>query len=89
MSMKQKPDHFSVLPHQSGGNFEPTRGQHGLSRPSGADSGHPNRPKKRPKGPPRGSQKGSSEEGRDDPEAEGLKRETRNHQKLVPSRNGL
>ena len=66
---------ISVLPHQSGGNFEPTPGQNGLSRPSGADSGHPSRPKKRPKWPPRGSQNGASEKGRDDPEAEGLKRE--------------
>ena len=51
------------------------KGQNGLSRPSKADSGHPTRPKKRPKCPPRGSQKGPSEEGKDGPEAEGLKRE--------------
>ena len=51
------------------------KGQDGLSRPSGADSGHPSRPKKRPKGPPERVPNGASEEGKDDPEAEGLKRE--------------
>ena len=48
--------------------------KNGLSRPSGADSGHPSRPKKRRKGSPR-VPNGASEEGKDDPEAEGLKKE--------------
>ena len=64
-----------VLPNRSEGNFKSKRGQDGLSMPSGPDSGHPTRPKKRLKWPPRGSQKEASEEGKDGPEAEGLKRE--------------
>ena len=51
------------------------KGQNGLSKPSEPVSGHPSRPKKTLNWPPRGSQKGASEEGKDGPEAEGLKTE--------------
>ena len=51
------------------------KGQDGLSRPSRADSGHPSRPKKDAQMAPERVPNGASEEGRDDPEAEGLKRE--------------
>ena len=66
---------FSFVGSEFRSNFKAERGQNERSEPSGAVSGHPSRRKKRPKWPPRGSQKGSSEEDRDDPEAEGLKRE--------------
>ena len=78
---------ISVLPHQSGGNFDPTRGQKwalealrgGFRAPEQAQKEAQRRPGRVPNG--------ASEKGKDDPEAEGLKKEGAKSSKMGTIQN--